>query len=92
MSLFEQYYFDTCVNLVAQAGVRYSIKNQGAYVNSNIIGFYNIFESWRHYPVNHLVYANSSSVYGGNRKIPFSTNDKVDNPVSLYAATKKTMN
>ena len=89
MSLFEKYHFDTVVNLAAQAGVRYSIENPDAYINSNIIGFYNILETCRHYPVNHLVYASSSSVYGGNKKIPFSTDDKVDNPVSLYAATKK---
>ena len=89
MSLFEKYHFDTVVNLAAQAGVRYSIENPDTYINSNIIGFYNILEACRHYPVNHLVYASSSSVYGGNKKIPFSTDDKVDNPVSLYAATKK---
>ena len=89
MSLFEKYHFDTVVNLAAQAGVRYSIENPDAYINSNIIGFYNILEACRHYPVNHLIYASSSSVYGGNKKIPFSTDDKVDNPVSLYAATKK---
>lgn len=89
MSLFEKYHFDTVVNLAAQAGVRYSIENPDAYINSNIIGFYNILEACRHNPVNHLVYASSSSVYGGNKKIPFSTDDKVDNPVSLYAATKK---
>ena len=89
MSLFEKYHFDTVVNLAAQAGVRYSIENPDAYINSNIIGFYNILEACRHYPVNHLVYASSSSVYGGNKKIPFSIDDKVDNPVSLYAATKK---
>lgn len=89
MSLFEKYHFDMVVNLAAQAGVRYSIENPDAYINSNIIGFYNILEACRHYPVNHLIYASSSSVYGGNKKIPFSTDDKVDNPVSLYAATKK---
>ena len=88
-SLFQQYHFDIVVNLAAQAGVRYSITNPDAYINSNIIGFYNILELCRHYPVEHLVYASSSSVYGGNKKIPFSTDDKVDNPVSLYAATKK---
>ena len=87
--IFEKYHFDIVVNLAAQAGVRYSIENPDAYVNSNIIGFYNILEACRHYPVEHLVYASSSSVYGGNKKIPFSTDDKVDNPVSLYAATKK---
>ena len=74
---------------MAQAGVRYSIENPDAYINSNIIGFYNILEACRHYPVEHLVYASSSSVYGGNKEVPFSTDDMVDNPVSLYAATKK---
>jgi len=88
-SLFTEYHFDIVVNLAAQAGVRYSITNPDAYINSNIIGFYNILELCRHYPVEHLVYASSSSVYGGNKKVPFSTDDKVDNPVSLYAATKK---
>ncbi|MBP5342930.1 NAD-dependent epimerase/dehydratase family protein [bacterium] len=88
-SLFRQYHFDIVVNLAAQAGVRYSITNPDAYINSNIIGFYNILEACRNHPVEHLVYASSSSVYGGNKKIPFSTDDKVDNPVSLYAATKK---
>ena len=88
-SLFNEYHFDIVVNLAAQAGVRYSITNPDAYINSNIIGFYNILELCRHYPVEHLVYASSSSVYGGNKKVPFSTDDKVDNPVSLYAATKK---
>ena len=87
--LFDKYHFDIVVNLAAQAGVRYSITNPDAYINSNIIGFYNILEACRHHPVEHLVYASSSSVYGGNKKIPFSTEDKVDNPVSLYAATKK---
>ena len=87
--LFETYKPDIVVNLAAQAGVRYSITNPDAYINSNIIGFYNILEACRHYPVEHLVYASSSSVYGGNTKVPFSTDDKVDNPVSLYAATKK---
>jgi len=77
------------VNLAAQAGVRYSITNPDAYIESNIIGFYNILEACRHNPVEHLVYASSSSVYGGNTKIPFSTDDQVDNPISLYAATKK---
>jgi nucleoside-diphosphate-sugar epimerase len=77
------------VNLAAQAGVRYSITNPDAYIQSNIIGFYNILEACRHNDVEHLVYASSSSVYGGNKKVPFSTEDKVDNPVSLYAATKK---
>lgn len=77
------------VNLAAQAGVRYSITNPDAYINSNLIGFYNILEACRHNPVEHLVYASSSSVYGSNKKVPYSTDDKVDNPVSLYAATKK---
>jgi nucleoside-diphosphate-sugar epimerase len=88
-SLFEKYHFDVVVNLAAQAGVRYSIDHPDVYMESNIIGFYNILEACRHYPVEHLVYASSSSVYGGNKKVPFSTEDKVDNPVSLYAATKK---
>ena len=87
--LFEKYHFDVVVNLAAQAGVRYSITNPDAYIQSNMIGFYNILEACRHYPVEHLVYASSSSVYGGNKKVPFSTDDRVDNPVSLYAATKK---
>ena len=87
--LFEQYHFDIVVNLAAQAGVRYSIENPDAYIESNIIGFYNILEACRHHPVKHLVYASSSSVYGGNTKVPFSTDDNVDHPVSLYAATKK---
>lgn len=87
--LFEEYKFDIVVNLAAQAGVRYSIENPEVYIESNIIGFYNILEACRHYPVQHLVYASSSSVYGGNKKVPFSTDDRVDNPVSLYAATKK---
>ena len=88
-SLFEKYGIAVVVNLAAQAGVRYSITNPDAYIQSNLIGFYNILEACRHYPVEHLVYASSSSVYGGNKKVPFSTDDKVDNPVSLYAATKK---
>ena len=88
-SLFEEYHFDIVVNLAAQAGVRYSIENPDAYIESNIIGFYNILEACRHHPVQHLVYASSSSVYGGNKKVPFSVEDHVDNPVSLYAATKK---
>ena len=88
-SLFEQYHFDIVVNLAAQAGVRYSIENPDAYIESNLIGFYNILEACRHHPVKHLVYASSSSVYGGNKKVPFSETDMVDNPVSLYAATKK---
>ena len=87
--LFAEYRFNVVVNLAAQAGVRYSIDNPDAYIESNIIGFYNILEACRHWPVEHLVYASSSSVYGGNKKVPFSTDDKVDNPVSLYAATKK---
>ena len=86
---FETYGFSVVVNLAAQAGVRYSITNPDAYIESNLIGFYNILEACRHYPVDHLVYASSSSVYGTNKKIPYSTEDKVDNPVSLYAATKK---
>ena len=88
-SIFEKYHLDIVVNLGAQAGVRYSITNPDAYIESNVIGFYNILEACRHYPVKHLVYASSSSVYGSNKKVPYSTDDKVDNPVSLYAATKK---
>ena len=88
-NLFEKYKFDVVVNLAAQAGVRYSITNPDAYIESNLIGFYNILEACRNYPVEHLVYASSSSVYGTNKKVPYSTDDKVDNPVSLYAATKK---
>lgn len=88
-SIFDQYHPDIVVNLGAQAGVRYSITNPDAYIESNMIGFYNILESCRYYPVEHLVYASSSSVYGSNKKVPYSTDDKVDNPVSLYAATKK---
>ena len=88
-SIFKQYHPDIVVNLAAQAGVRYSIINPDAYIESNMIGFYNILEACRHYPVEHLVYASSSSVYGSNKKVPYSTDDKVDNPVSLYAATKK---
>ena len=87
--LFEEYEFAVVVNLAAQAGVRYSITNPDVYIESNIIGFYNILEACRYHPVEHLVYASSSSVYGSNKKIPYSTDDKVDNPVSLYAATKK---
>ena len=87
--LFKKYDFEIVVNLAAQAGVRYSITNPDAYINSNIIGFFNILEACRNFPVKHLVYASSSSVYGTNKKIPYSTEDKVDNPVSLYAATKK---
>ena len=88
-NLFKQYHFSIVVNLAAQAGVRYSITNPDAYIQSNLIGFYNILEACRHNDVEHLVYASSSSVYGSNKKIPYSTDDKVDNPVSLYAATKK---
>ena len=96
-ALFAQYHFDIVVNLAAQAGVRYSIENPDAYIQSNMIGFYNILEACRHLPpkqgdrggLEHLVYASSSSVYGGNKKVPISTDDRVDNPVSLYAATKK---
>lgn len=93
--LFDKYAFDVVVNLAAQAGVRYSITNPDVYIESNLIGFYNILEACRHsydegkHPVEHLVYASSSSVYGSNKKVPYSTEDKVDNPVSLYAATKK---
>lgn len=87
--IFEMYRPEIVVNLGAQAGVRYSITNPDAYIESNMIGFYNILEACRHYPVQHLVYASSSSVYGSNKKVPYSTDDKVDNPVSLYAATKK---
>ena len=87
--LFNEYKFDVVVNLAAQAGVRYSIDHPDVYIQSNVIGFYNILEACRNHPVKHLVYASSSSVYGGNTKVPFSTDDKVDNPVSLYAATKK---
>lgn len=87
--LFAEYKFDVVVNLAAQAGVRYSIDHPDVYIESNIIGFYNILEACRNNPVEHLIYASSSSVYGGNKKVPFSTEDKVDNPVSLYAATKK---
>lgn len=87
--LFEKHGFDVVVNLAAQAGVRYSIENPRAYLESNLVGFFNILEACRHHPVRHLVYASSSSVYGGNVKVPFSEDDKVDSPVSLYAATKK---
>ena len=87
--VFAQYKPELVVNLAAQAGVRYSIDHPDVYIESNIIGFYNILEACRAHPVEHLVYASSSSVYGGNKKIPFSTDDKVDTPVSLYAATKK---
>lgn len=87
--LFEEYKPSIVVNLAAQAGVRYSIDHPDVYIESNLIGFYNILEACRNNPVEHLVYASSSSVYGGNKKVPFSVDDKVDNPVSLYAATKK---
>ena len=88
-SVFEKYKPAVVVNLAAQAGVRYSITNPDAYIESNLVGFFNILEACRNYPVEHLVYASSSSVYGSNKKVPYSTDDKVDNPVSLYAATKK---
>jgi nucleoside-diphosphate-sugar epimerase len=87
--VFKDYRPEVVVNLAAQAGVRYSIDHPDVYIESNLIGFYNILEACRHNPVEHLIYASSSSVYGGNKKVPFSTEDKVDNPVSLYAATKK---
>ena len=87
--IFDEYRPSVVVNLAAQAGVRYSITNPGAYIEANLVGFYNILEACRNHPVEHLVYASSSSVYGSNKKIPYSTDDKVDNPVSLYAATKK---
>ena len=88
-SVFEKYKPAVVVNLAAQAGVRYSITNPDAYIESNLVGFFNILEACRNYLVEHLVYASSSSVYGSNKKVPYSTDDKVDNPVSLYAATKK---
>ena len=88
-ALFKEYRFDAVINLAAQAGVRYSIENPDAYIKSNIIGFYNILEACRKHPVKHLVFASSSSVYGNNEKVPYSVEDKTDNPVSLYAATKK---
>ena len=88
-SVFEKYKPTVVVNLAAQAGVRYSITNPDAYIESNLVGFFNILEACRNHPVEHLVYASSSSVYGSNKKVPYSTDDKVDNPVSLYAATKK---
>ncbi|MEE1063135.1 MAG: NAD-dependent epimerase/dehydratase family protein, partial [Paludibacteraceae bacterium] len=88
-NIFSEYKPAVVVNLAAQAGVRYSITNPDAYIQSNLIGFYNILEACRHNEVEHLVYASSSSVYGSNKKVPYSTDDKVDNPVSLYAATKK---
>src|SRR5699024_9681298 len=89
MEVFEKYRPNIVVNLAAQAGVRYSIENPDAYINSNVIGFYDILEACRHYPVDHLVYASSSSVYGANKTVPFEETDFVDNPVSLYASTKK---
>ena len=88
-SLFEEYRFDIVVHLAAQAGVRYSIENPDAYMQSNVLGFYNIIEACRQFPPRHFVFASSSSVYGGSRKVPFSTEDRVDRPVSFYAATKK---
>lgn len=88
-ALFEKYHPEIVVNLAAQAGVRYSIDHPDVYIEANLVGFYNILEACRHHPVEHLVYASSSSVYGGNKKVPFAVEDKVDNPVSLYAATKK---
>ncbi|MDT2759592.1 NAD-dependent epimerase [Enterococcus xiangfangensis] len=88
-SLFAKEKFDVVINLAAQAGVRYSLENPQAYIDSNVTGFFNILEACRKFPVKHLLYASSSSVYGGNKKIPFSTEDNVDHPVSLYAATKK---
>ena len=87
--IFTEYKPEIVVNLAAQAGVRYSITNPDVYIESNVVGFYNILEACRNHPVEHLVYASSSSVYGSNKKVPYSTDDKVDNPVSLYAATKK---
>lgn len=87
--VFEEYNSSIVINLAAQAGVRYSIGHPDVYIESNIIGFYNILEACRHYPVEHFVYASSSSVYGTNKKVPYATEDKVDNPISLYAATKK---
>lgn len=89
MKLFSEYTPDIVINLAAQAGVRYSIENPDVYINSNVLGFYNILEACRHYPVEHLLYASSSSVYGANKKVPFEETDFVDHPVSLYAATKK---
>ncbi|MGM0440796.1 MAG: NAD-dependent epimerase [Chlamydiota bacterium] len=89
LELFKEYRFKTVINLAAQAGVRYSLTNPDAYIDSNIVGFTNILEACRHYPVEHLVYASSSSVYGANTKMPFSVSDNVDHPISLYAATKK---
>lgn len=90
--IFNEYKPNIVVNLAAQAGVRYSIENPDVYIQSNIVGFYNILEGCRNNPVDHLVYASSSSVYGANKKVPFSETDFVDNPVSLYASTKNQMN
>ena len=87
--MFEDNNFDIAITLGAQAGVRYSIENPQAYIDSNVVGFFNILEACRHYPVSHLLYASSSSVYGNQKKTPFSTDDNVDHPISLYAATKK---
>src|SRR5690606_31960742 len=87
--IFEKYKPDVVINLAAQAGVRYSLENPDVYIQSNIVGFHNILEACRHYPVEHLIYASSSSVYGANKKVPFEETDFVDHPVSLYAATKK---
>ncbi|MFV8813823.1 GDP-mannose 4,6-dehydratase [Aerococcus urinaeequi] len=89
MKLFEEYHFDIVINLAAQAGVRYSIENPDVYIKSNIIGFYNILEACKTFPVDHLIYASSSSVYGNNKKVPFEESDIVESPASLYAATKK---
>src|SRR5699024_3728570 len=89
MDIFETFKPDIVVNLAAQAGVRYSLENPDVYMQSNVTGFFNILEACRHYPVDHLIYASSSSVYGANKKVPFEETDFVDNPVSLYAATKK---
>jgi len=87
--IFQEYKPDIAVNLAAQAGVRYSLENPDVYIQSNVVGFFNILEACRYYPVKHLIYASSSSVYGANKKVPFEETDFVDNPVSLYAATKK---
>src|SRR5699024_2196568 len=89
MDIFEMHKPNIAVNLAAQAGVRYSLENPDVYMQSNVTGFFNILEACRHYPVDHLIYASSSSVYGANKKVPFEETDFVDNPVSLYAATKK---
>ena len=92
MQIFKEYKPDIVVNLAAQAGVRYSLQNPDAYIKSNIIGFFNILEACRYHPVEHLIYASSSSVYGANKKVPFEETDFVDKPISLYAATKNLMN